>query len=97
MHIKETNKPLSQDLSDFIAKSGDKGFVYISFGSAVQISQASPEIYAAFFDAMKRVDVHFLWKWESDIPKDIPDNVFMRNWMPQQDILGKYIFRLFLL
>jgi glucuronosyltransferase len=79
---------IQKEFEDFIAKSGDAGFVYISFGSAVQISVAPPEISSAFFEAIRRLKVHFVWKWEGDLPKEIPPNVFMSKWMPQQDILG---------
>jgi glucuronosyltransferase len=88
MHIKETHKPLPKNFEDFITTNGNKGFVYISFGSAVQLSQAPPEILAAFLGAVKRIDTNFIWKWEAEVPKDLPKNVFMQKWMPQQDILA---------
>ena len=55
----------------------------------MQISVAPPAISAAFFDAIRRLkDLNFLWKWDGELPKDLPSNIFMRTWMPQQDILG---------
>ncbi len=30
-----------------------------------------------------------IWKWEADNMSDIPSNVMIRKWLPQQDILGK--------
>ena len=55
----------------------------------MQISVAPPAISAAFFDAIRRLkDLNFMWKWDGELPKDLPSNIFMRTWMPQQDILG---------
>ncbi|CAG7724753.1 unnamed protein product [Allacma fusca] len=88
MHIKENVDPLPKTLENFINGS-EKGFVYISFGSSVQISKAPPEIYGAFIEAIKRIKVNFIWKWEGDnLPSNLPSNVFMQKWMPQQALLA---------
>ena len=54
------------------------------------MSQAPKEISSAFFDAVKRLKyLNFIWKWDDgELPTDIPSNVFMQRWMPQQQILG---------
>ena len=33
-----------------------------------------------------------LWKWDSDSMDDLPPNVRLSKWLPQQDILGQ-LFR----
>lgn len=34
----------------------------------------------------------FLWKFESDkLPIELPKNVFIQKWMPQNDVLGMQI------
>jgi len=33
-----------------------------------------------------------LWKWESDRPPDLPGNVIVRKWFPQNDILGSLFY-----
>lgn len=34
-------------------------------------------------------DYTFLWKFESDkLPIELPKNVFIRKWVPQNEVLG---------
>lgn len=35
-----------------------------------------------------RLPQRVLWKWESDSMPGKPDNVMLRRWLPQQDVLG---------
>lgn len=36
-------------------------------------------------------DFTFLWKFESDkLPMELPKNVFIQKWIPQNDVLGKH-------
>ncbi len=62
----------------------------MSFGTNVRSDRLSSEkrktILSAFADLPQRV----LWKFESDLP-DVPKNVLVRKWFPQNDILGKYL------
>lgn len=32
-----------------------------------------------------------LWKWDKDTMEDLPPNVRLGKWLPQQDILGKIV------
>jgi len=34
-------------------------------------------------------EIRFLWRWEGELPQDIPDNLYLSPWFKQQDILGK--------
>ena len=42
-----------------------------------------------FFDAVKDLNVRFLWRWDKEPPENLPSNVLTRKWFPQQDLLGK--------
>lgn len=36
-------------------------------------------------------DYNFLWKFESDkLPMELPKNVFLQKWIPQNSVLGIY-------
>ncbi|KAK8748646.1 hypothetical protein OTU49_015917, partial [Cherax quadricarinatus] len=37
-----------------------------------------------------------LWKWDQDTMDDLPPNVRLAKWLPQQDILGDPRLRLFI-
>jgi len=73
---------------NFIGK--DK-FVYVSFGASTNLSNAPIEVQEKFIQAFKESkEMKFLWKWEGDSSVlKIPSNVFVAEWMPQQDVLGK--------
>ena len=68
--------------------SGDNGFIYVSFGGEADIAAAPLEFQKIFFRVFAETNVRFLWKRSRARPKEMPDNVYMANWMPQKDILG---------
>lgn len=42
-----------------------------------------------FFEAIRSFpEVNFIWKWDGQPPKDIPDNLMTISWIDQQDLLG---------
>jgi hypothetical protein len=41
--------------------------------------------------AFAKVPYKVLWKWENDKLENKPDNVLIRKWFPQNDILGKVV------
>lgn len=44
-----------------------------------------------FFDAVASFkSVRFLWKWDGDVPNNMPKNVMTMQWFPQQEILGYF-------
>ncbi|CAG7786638.1 unnamed protein product [Allacma fusca] len=87
LHCKESKGILPLDMETFL-KTKDR-FVYISFGSAIKVSALPVETQKMLFNTVEAIDdTNFLWKWEGDIPKNLPKNVFAMNWFPQQDVLA---------
>ncbi len=41
-----------------------------------------------FLKVFSRIPQRVVLKWEGEIPEDVPSNVMMVNWLPQQDLLG---------
>lgn len=41
----------------------------------------------AFIEAFRRLPHRVIWKYEGEL-EGVSDNVLMKNWLPQQDILG---------
>lgn len=69
-----------------------EGFIYISFGTSVQISKSNHEIREKFFNTFGNMtNLQFVWKWEGEIPKNAGNypNIYFSNWLPQQDLIGK--------
>lgn len=42
-----------------------------------------------FIHAFKHLEQRVIWKYEEDVP-GVSENVLVRRWLPQQDILGGY-------
>ena len=53
-----------------------------------------PEKYRKMFiGAFSRLQQKVLWKWETEHMEDLPENVKLFKWLPQQDILGMIFVR----
>nr|XP_019539380.2 UDP-glucuronosyltransferase 2B15-like [Aedes albopictus] len=86
-HIKEP-APLPEDLEKFI-RSSKKGAVLFSLGSNVRSDKIGEHRQRMFIEAFRQMPhYHFLWKFESDLKLDLPPNVIIKKWMPQNSILA---------
>ncbi len=88
------NKPVPKDLQDFINKGKD-GFIYISFGTVGEFSSLDKKAREEFVKALLQFpNIQFIWKCSKGLGIDIelPQNFMVVKWVPQQDLLGKYIY-----
>ena len=83
----------SKDLDDFLS-GAEHGFVYFSLGSIVQAHQMSEDYRKIFVKVFGKLKQRIIWKWESEEMPDLPDNVKLSKWLPQQDLLGHPNIRL---
>ncbi|XP_066257468.1 UDP-glycosyltransferase UGT5-like isoform X2 [Euwallacea similis] len=88
-------KPLPVDIEDWINNS-DAGVIYFSLGSMIKSDTFPEEQLRAFIRAFAKLPQRVLWKWENDTMPDKPDNVMIRKWMPQFDILCHSNVKLFI-
>lgn len=49
-----------------------------------------PHIVQVFLQVFSRLPQRVVWKWEKESLAQLPDNVKMVDWLPQQDLLGKF-------
>ncbi|XP_069936414.1 UDP-glucosyltransferase 2-like [Cherax quadricarinatus] len=82
-------QPLSQELEDWVQDAGDAGFIFFSLGSAVTPSSMPEEYRTTLVQVFASLKQRVLWKWDQDTMYDLPPNVRLGKWLPQQDILGK--------
>lgn len=88
---------VSQDLEDFIAGAGDFGFIYVSMGSSVKATNMPLTLRQLLVNTFAKLPYRVLWKYESSIiQNDLPPNVKISRWLPQQDILGHKMLRAFI-
>lgn len=71
-----------------IVESSAHGVVYFSLGSVVKSSKMPRETVSLLLAELSTVRQTVLWKWENDQLPDLPGNVIVRKWFPQNDILG---------
>lgn len=77
-------------MEEFISGSGDAGFIFVSMGSSVKAANMPEYLRRLLLCVFRQLPQRVLWKWEAgnDMP-DLPPNVKLSRWLPQQDLLGK--------
>ena len=80
-------KPLPKELDEFLGGAED-GLIYFSMGSVVDTDLMPEDIRLKFLNVFRRLKQRVLWKWNSGKMDDLPANVRVSKWLPQQDILG---------
>ncbi len=53
-------------------------------------------IVDVFIRVFSKLPQRVIWKWEADIPENIPSNIMLVDWIPQQDLLGKFTLVIYL-
>ncbi|XP_025408888.1 UDP-glucuronosyltransferase 1-1-like, partial [Sipha flava] len=86
---------LPQDLKRIMDDS-DRGVVYFSLGSVVKSSKMPNETVALLLSELSKIEQTVLWKWEAEQIPQLPKNVIVRKWFPQNDILGHPNCKLFI-
>lgn len=79
-------------MEEFINGSGTEGFIYVSFGGEIKIANGPKELRDSFFNTFRNSKARFLWKWDGPRHPDMPSNVFVAKWVPQQSVLGNLQF-----
>ncbi|KAJ0172131.1 hypothetical protein K1T71_012104 [Dendrolimus kikuchii] len=85
-HIDKDVKPLPQDLQKLM-DGAKNGVVYFSMGSNLKSKDMPEEMkknLLKYFGTLKQT---VLWKFEEDLA-NVPKNVHILNWAPQQSILS---------
>ncbi|RZC42789.1 UDP-glucuronosyltransferase 2B9, partial [Asbolus verrucosus] len=94
MHIKPV-KPLPADLKKVLDEA-KKGVIYFSLGSNVKSVNIDEKLRNTIIEVLAELPYTVLWKWESDHLPGKPDNVVIRKWLPQQDVLAHPNIKAFL-
>lgn len=76
--------PLPDDLSEWV--SGDHGFIVFTLGSA--ISDMPEEITSTFLETFRQIPQKIIWRYTGKLPVDVPENVKIMEWVPQNDLLA---------
>jgi glucuronosyltransferase len=77
-----------KDLKEFL-DGATEGVIYFSLGSNVRSETMTEEKKQAFLSAFAELPQRVLWKWEANSMSDLPMNVKLVKWLPQQEVLGE--------
>lgn len=88
-------KQLPADIQKFLDEAVE-GVVYVSFGANVQWKDMPTDKLNEFLEAFGSLKLKVLWKCDlTDLP-NVSENIFIRPWVPQSDILAHKNVRLFI-
>jgi glucuronosyltransferase len=85
-----------QDLEEFVTKSGKDGFIFFSLGSIIKAEIMPEAKRKMFLNVFSKLKQQVIWKWESETMPDLPKNVKLSKWLPQQDLLGHPNIKMFI-
>lgn len=81
-----------QDIEQFIQNGTSEGIIYVSFGSIARMNTFSGQVdlLDAFIRAFRSIpNFKILWKYDGKEIENMPPNVKIAPWFPQNDVLGK--------
>ncbi|XP_029971816.1 UDP-glucuronosyltransferase 1-1-like [Salarias fasciatus] len=77
-------KPLPDELESWV--SGEHGFVVFTLGS--MLSELPQQTTSVFVEAFRQIPQKVIWRYTGPIPENLPENVKMMSWVPQNDLLA---------
>lgn len=75
--------------------SAINGAIFFSLGTNLKSSDLSQEKITHFLDTFRNIKQKVLWKFETELP-NLPNNVKIGKWLPQDDILAHPNVKLFI-
>ncbi|XP_065201051.1 UDP-glucosyltransferase 2-like isoform X2 [Planococcus citri] len=92
----EKPRPLPKEIRDFV-QNAPNGIIFVSLGSVVQFSSFPKEIHDIFLKVFSRLPYHIIWRHNKpEEIRNLPKNVLVHQWLPQNDILAEEKTVLFL-
>ncbi|XP_061379751.1 UDP-glucosyltransferase 2-like isoform X1 [Danaus plexippus] len=85
-HIKKTVEPLPKDLQKIMDTAKD-GVIYFSLGSLLKGRKIPSAVKKRFLNIFSELKQEIIWKFDEQMT-DLPKNVHIVTWAPQQSILA---------
>ncbi|XP_044263387.1 UDP-glycosyltransferase UGT5-like isoform X2 [Tribolium madens] len=85
---------LPQDIQT-ILDNAKHGVVVFSLGTNVRSDKLDKRTQKALLEAFSKIQQTVIWKFESEID-NLPKNVIVRKWLPQNDVIGHPNVKLFI-
>uniref|UniRef100_A0A1A9WJX2 UDP-glucuronosyltransferase n=1 Tax=Glossina brevipalpis TaxID=37001 RepID=A0A1A9WJX2_9MUSC len=94
MHIYPPS-PLPDDIRKFLDEAKD-GVIYFSLGSNVQSKDMPADKMKIFLQVFGEMKQRVLWKFENESILNKPNNIMIKSWLPQSDILAHENIKVFI-
>nr|CAI5845668.1 unnamed protein product [Callosobruchus analis] len=94
VHMREP-QPLPKNIKSFLDKANN-GVIYFGLGTSVNSRDLSDVKLNTIIDTFRELPYSIIWKFNQDDLTNIPENVMMVKWAPQQDILRHPNVKLFI-
>ncbi|CAH0731269.1 unnamed protein product, partial [Brenthis ino] len=85
-HIKDVVEPLPKDMQEIMDKA-EHGVIYFSMGSNLKSAHIPNSVKKELLQVFSELKQTVIWKFEETMP-NVPKNVYMVPWAPQQSILA---------
>uniref|UniRef100_A0AC35FGB6 Glucuronosyltransferase n=2 Tax=Panagrolaimus sp. PS1159 TaxID=55785 RepID=A0AC35FGB6_9BILA len=89
LHCRKARK-LPPILQKFIDEANDeKGFILLSVGFTFQWKYAPRTVKLNILEAFHSLpEIKFIWQYDGEPIANLPKNIHIASWLPQQDLLG---------
>ncbi|CAB3221864.1 unnamed protein product [Arctia plantaginis] len=95
LHLSKSDGQLPDDLQKAL-DNAKHGAIYMNFGSNVRSSELPGDKRNAILNVFRKLNQVVLWKWEEDNLENKPDNLIIRKWLPQKEILSHPNIKVFI-
>ncbi|KAG5679792.1 hypothetical protein PVAND_009330 [Polypedilum vanderplanki] len=95
MHIEEPKPIEDENLKKFLDDS-ENSVIYMSLGSSVKTKDLNNKTLEMFLKTFSNLKHGILWKFEGETLPNVPQNVMIKKWFPQADLLAHPYIKLFI-
>lgn len=68
--------------------NAENGAIYFSLGSNVDCNLLSTDKIDALLSTLSQLPYKILWKYGQDSLPNLSPNIMVKQWLPQQEVLG---------
>lgn len=94
LQVTDKVDPLPEEIKNFV-ETATNGLIYVSFGTNIRSADLTLEKRSALLNTFSKLKQRVLWKFEDDTLADLPSNVLIKKWLPQNDILSNVNTKVF--
>lgn len=92
----ETPQPLPEGALRSFVENSEKGIILVNFGSVIKTSSFPSKTLEIFFKVFENLQYRVVWKVDDTSCVNNSKNIFLSNWVPQNDLLGHPKIKLFI-